>query len=241
MDESDERVVTPDTNNHPWGGTVIETEVNQEIYQRAVSERFLWDVLDFSNAIALHILNGFAERVSEATDWLTNQTEDSSFITNSEAVSKFFLVHTLSSSIFEATSYLLFTEPLCYVESKTGSSIVDYFDHDGERNWYKVEDASNQEEKRVETIKRIQDAFKANQYLNTLTDFIQINSELISQIDELYGQRGSLVHSIINITGTTWDDVKATAELWETCILEFLQIAENKLAVHQGLYQGLQN
>lgn len=241
MNESDDNIRSPVDYDHPWGGTVIRTKVNQPTYEKVVSERFVWDVLDFSNAIAVHVLNKFSERVSQATKWLTDEIDDSVFVLNGEAVSNFFLVHTLSSAVFEASSYLLFTEPLCYVDSQKASDIIDYFDEGGERSWFKVKRASDQEEKRIEAIKRIQDSLKPNQYLNLLEEYIEIDSKLLEQIQELYKQRGSIVHDLMGLIETDWEEVKTTAKLWEMCVTELVQVLENKLEIHQGLYQGLQN
>jgi hypothetical protein len=241
MTDSDENVIRPDMDHHPWGGTVIRTNINDKTYKEAISERFAWDVLDFSNAIAMYILDGLAERVSETANWLVSETADTSFNTNNEAVSKFFLINTFSSAIFESASYLLFTQPLCYAESQTGVSIIEYFDSGGERAYYKIKEASNRKNKSIEAIKRIREAIKPNQYFELLSEFMGVKQELLSQISELYTKRGDIVHNLMGLIEMDWKTVKTTAELWNSCILEFLNIIEDRLVIHQGLYQGLSN
>jgi hypothetical protein len=239
MDRDDRQVREVTNYEHPWGGTVIRTEINQPTYNKVVSERFGWEILDFSNAVAVNILGDFSERISEAADWLTDRTEDSVFISDAEAVSNFFLVHTFSSAVFEAVSYLLFTEPLCYVDSEEGENIVAHFDEGGERSWYKVENASTQEEKRIETIKRVRDGVNPSKYLMYLEEYLDFNSELLDHIGDLYDKRGSVVHNLMGLMKTDWKEVKAEVKLWEECVSELIDILESELAIHQGLYQGL--
>jgi hypothetical protein len=239
MDDSDEPKPSPVGNEHPWGGTVIHTKISEPVYNTVVTERFAWDVLDFSNAVAVHILDEFSDRISRSVDSLINSSDDSPLITDNTAFGDYFLIHTLSSAFFEASSYLLFTEPLCYKNSEKGSKIVDLYDEGGDRSWIKVRNASDPEEKRIEAVKRIRGNVKPNEYIQYLEKYLGVNPALLEVVDELYSVRGDLVHGLMNLEDMEWNKAKTTAESWEECVQALLDILHNELTIHQGLYQGL--
>ena len=239
MDESDETISSPVGNEHPWGGTVIRTEINEPTYGVVVSERFAWDVLDFSNAIAVHILEEFSDRIFQSINSLIDRSDDSPLISDGAAFGDYFLVNTLSSAVFEAGSYLLFTEPLCYKDSDTGSKIVDLYDKGGDRSWFKVENETDPAKKRIEVVRRIQDSVKPNKYIKHLENYLGVDPDLLDLVNDLYGARGDLVHGLMKLEDTSWNQARTTAESWGECIQEILNLLHKNLAIHQGLYQGL--
>jgi len=239
MDESEDPVASPVGNEHPWGGTVIQTGLSEPTYDTVVAERFGWPILDFSNAVAVHILDEFANRIFESIDRLKSESDESPLITNNTAFGDYFLVQSLSAAFFEAGSYLLFTEPLCYENSKIGSEILSLYDTGGEGSWFKVERETDPEKKRFEAIKRLQDRETFSDYIDHLEEYIGVDQGLLEQVSDLYGSRGNLVHGLMNLEEQGWDQARTTAESWGKCIQSLIDILHNKLAIHQGLYQGL--
>lgn len=239
MDDSDKPKPSPVSNEHPWGGTVIHTSISQPVYGTVVAERFAWDVLDFSNAVAIHIIDEFSNRISQSVNSLINCSEDSPLIADNTAFGDYFLIHTLSSAVFEAGSYLLFTEPLCFQNSEEGSKIIDLYDEGGNRSWFKVKNAETPEEKRIEAVRRIQDSVRPSDYPDYLKEYLELDSTLLDEIGDLYSARGDLVHGLMNLEGMEWQTAKEMAESWESCIQRLLDLLHDELTIHQGLYQGL--
>lgn len=228
-------------NDHPWGGTVLRTTIDQPVYSSVVLERFGLDILDMSNALALRILESISARIQAKAEEIASKSTDRNFLSDEDAIVDYYLVNTFSVSFFEATSYLLLTEPLCYKDSQKGESILAQFEDGGEHSWYKVERASTPESKRIEAIIRMQDDFTAYDYVSGLEEFIGVDSSLLETFQELKRERNDVVHNLMGIIDTNWQEANDRASRWHGFINDLNHVAYQELSIHEGLYTAMQD
>jgi len=118
---------------------------------------------------------------------------------------------------------------------------VDLFDEGGEKSWISVRRASDPVEKRIEAVKRIQNNLKPNDYFDLLREYLNVDDALLDEIDELYGERGDIVHGLMGLMKENWFEIKAKTESWGRCVEALIQLLREELSIHDGLYSGLQD
>lgn len=226
---------------HPWGGTVLDTTITQPVYDDVVFERFSFGILDMGNAMAVHMLDSVHQKIQSLAERLLNSETEAHFLNHEQAFTDYYLVNTLSSSLFEAASYLLLTEPLCYKQSDTGLQILSMFEEEGKHSWYKVEKATDPETKRLEALIRLRDKFNAGQYRRNLDKFFDVDDRLTTDSASLSERRGTAVHSLLDLVTVGWEDVKQTVSLWMDYVDEVIRTLHRELTIHEGLLSMMQD
>lgn len=231
----------PWEDDHPWGGTVLETTVRDTVYDNVVYGRFPFQILDMGNSIAIRILNQIRQKIENSVENLISYEQDTHFLNHNDAFTDYYLVNTLSSSIFEASAYLLLTEPLCYEQSQRGSDILSLFDEGGNHSWYKVEKASTVEEKRLEAVRRLPEKFNNRQYRKYIGEYFDVDNIITSDKHNLSNKRGTAVHSLLESLHFRWDDVEKTAELWREYVNEVFELLNRELSIHEDFLIMMQD
>jgi len=233
-------------NEHPWGGTVLQSEVSEPVYPGVIKKRIGDIYLDVGNVAAVHLLRIVSERVNTSAENIRN-TEFSTLITEDEdLVFDYYLSNTLSLSYFEAAMYLIFTEPLCYKNSKLGEEILRYFDEELER--YSVVREDSESDKRQAIVEILGEDYSSGDYLRLIENnldteqYLDIKDELLSEVRSVRDDRGSLVHNFTYLFQSSGsEEVKEQVAHCQQLVNETHELLRQELLINQDLLQMIES
>ena len=236
----------PMNNDHPWGGTVLQSEVTESVYPEVIEKRIGDLYLDVGNVAAVHLLGIVSERVNESADNIRS-TEFSTLITEDEdLIFDYYLSNTLSLSYFEAAMFLIFTEPLCYKNSELGKDILRYFDKELER--YSVVREGDESDKRQAIVEILGENYSTGDYLRLIEDeldtdrYLDISDDLLSEARAVRDDRGSLVHNFTYLFQASGSEaVKEQARHCQSLVNETHDLLRQELLINQDLLQMVEN
>lgn len=243
MDENIRKVESP-YDRHPWGGTVIHSEITEPVYPEVVTSRIGDLYMDMGNAVAANGLDIVAQRVRESTQKIQN-TEFRLLLTgNDQLIFDYYLANTLSLSHFEATMFLILTEHLAYERSSVGEEIVHHFEK--EREHFKIVREEEEGEKRKAIVDLIGQDYTASRYIRLIEDCIEATEELdvpdglFECFDEMRSVRGSVVHNLTSlIQSGDQDTVKSQMDECANMVAKSSDWLHQELTIHQGIIQSL--
>jgi len=243
----DDNIITVEDphDRHPWGGTVVSSEIQEPVYSEVVAKRIGNLYMDMGNAIATNFLDIIAQQVKSSSDNVINADIHHLLMGDDEIIFDYYLANTLSLSHFEATMFLILTEQLAYRNSPIGGRIVRYFLE--EREHWKVIKMDEESEKREVIVDLIGSNYTAAKYIRLIDDTLEITDDL-SVPDDLFdhfrnirGERGSVVHNLTSLIQSGDEDtVKSQMSQCDKLVTKSSKWQHEKLTIHQGIIQSLQ-
>lgn len=226
-------------NQHPWGGTVIESKLKDPVYPEVCARRLGALHLDMANAAVVDFFDQLYNEIRRSANRVL-ELEKEIFMSNFNEVLDYYLVNNLTISYFEGSIYLLLTEHLCYQNSDLADQIVSYFDNKKEK--YKVTRENTEVEKRKAIIELFQEDYRRSNYIRLIEShldlypYLNIDPSIFEDIDRIKDTRGSLVHNIIYLfQSENLEGAKIQMEECADCVKKMNRTLHNELIIHDGI------